>query len=95
LTKQSEEFISKYRDNQDLTNHKNGDFYSDSKQCFLNLSTDLLKYVYFFTLAKSTQNCAVILRKEDVPILETYSGLFSAKGAEIYEYRNPEDFVPH
>jgi len=94
---QEEELIGKFRNSSDyiFNDSKNGDFYSNSRRYFANISTDLLKYVYFLTSAKSggKKNIAVILQTENVPIMEMYPDLFHTKGVDIYEYRKPEDTV--
>jgi hypothetical protein len=91
--REEQKCIRKYRGNADYSFHndKHCDFYSGEQRVFVNLTTDLLKYVYFFTHVKDDYengrtNYALLTQPEDVPIAEMYPKLTELEGLEIYEY---------
>jgi len=91
--REEQKCIKKYRSNADYSNHNNKDcdFYAGSQRIYVNLTTDLLKYVYFFTQVKEDYengrtNYALITQTEDLPIAEMYPKLSELEGWEIYEY---------
>lgn len=76
-----------------------GDYEDWPYRYFCNPACDLLKFVYFFSAAKSTmevyQNTpyikhelcyAICIRPEDEPILEMYPDVMEMEGLEVYEY---------
>lgn len=87
------DFIDKVRKNIPLCeNRKQGDFIFSRYQFFVNPATDLLKYVYFFSEAKSDLyygkkelKYIIFSPEKDLPILQMYSDIYNAEGVEIYE----------
>jgi len=75
----------------------NGDYEAWPYRYFVNIATDLLKYVYFFAAAKSLiafreeyageLNYAIVLPRRDFPILRMYLDALNMEGLKIYEYR--------
>ena len=76
-----------------------GDYEDWPYRYFCNPACDLLKFVYFFSAAKSTmevyQNTpeikhelcyAICIRPEDKPILEMYPDVMEMEGLKVYEY---------
>lgn len=76
-----------------------GDYEDWPYRYFCNPACDLLKFVYFFSAAKSTREVyqnmpyikhelcyAVCIRPEDRPILEMYPDVMEMEGLEVYEY---------
>jgi len=73
-----------------------GDYEAWPYRCFINSTTDLLKYVYFFSAAKSLiasrenytseLNYAIILPERDFPILDMYPDVSEMEGLEIIEH---------
>ena len=91
--REEQKCIKKYRGNVDYSNHndKNCDFYAGSQRIYVNLTTDLLKYVYFFTQVKDDYesgrtNYSLITQTEDMPIAEMYPKLLEMEGWEVHEY---------
>jgi hypothetical protein len=68
--------------------NKWGDFEVHPRRYFVNTTTDLLKYVYFFTKIKSGTpiKYSIIAPKEDFPIIKVYPKLLEQEGVQIHEY---------
>ena len=74
-------------------NNKLGDFENYPRRYFVNSTTDLLKYVYFFSEAKSNGiiKYSIFIPKNDLPILRMYPKILETEGLEIYEYKRPQN----
>jgi hypothetical protein len=79
--------IEEIRENREDSNFlSKADFEDDYCRYFVNLTTDLLKYVHFFIEAKSSNNkYSIVVPKEDVSIVQMYPKI--AEGVKIYVYR--------
>ncbi len=78
-----------------------GDYECQSKRYFVNITSDLLKFVYFFSAAKSQLalkkkldaftatelQYAIIFLERDRPILRMYQDLLDMEGLSFYVYR--------
>lgn len=83
----------------------NGDYEQSPYRVFVNITTDLLKYVYFFAAAKehiiyletlapqfpTELKYAIVLPKRDFPILEIYPDVLELEGLYIHEYEHSEN----
>lgn len=77
-------------------NLQQGDFEEWPYRYFINIATDLLKYVYFFAAAKeliqrrkehhSELNYAFALPRRDLPILHMYPDVMEMEGLEVIEH---------
>jgi hypothetical protein len=90
-----QECIKDCRESKDYSFHKDKDcdFYNGNQRIYVNLTTDLLKYVYFFVQLKDDfedgrTNYQLLAQTEDLPIAEMYPKLLELEGCKIYEYRN-------
>jgi hypothetical protein len=63
-----------------------GDFCVKNHYAFLNLATDLLKYIYFFIAAKNTsREHSIFIQSRDRPIAEMYPKIMQQ--VNIYDYQ--------
>jgi hypothetical protein len=86
--KSEEIFIEQMRgNNPECQDVRWGDFEAHPRRYFVNSTTDLLKYVYFFSEVKSgiQLDFSIVLPKWDFPILEMYPDVIKAKGVEVRE----------
>ena len=89
-----EEHIKKERGSRpECLGNGEGDFEAWPQRFFINITSDLLKYVYFFAAIKNSiaynlQNprYAIITTKQDYPILRIYPELKTWKGWDLYVY---------
>jgi hypothetical protein len=82
------DFIEQTRgNNSELQDKRWGDFEVYPRRYFMNSTTDLLKFVYFFSEVKSgiQLNFSIVLPKWDFPILEMYPDVMGMEGLEIHE----------
>jgi hypothetical protein len=79
----------------DFSNDRNGDFYYEPRWYFANLTTDLLKFVYFFVAVRQNRNeqFSIIVPPEDSPIVKMYPQIM--KEVEVLEYRENKDGHAH
>jgi len=70
-------------------NNKWGDFDAPPRRFFVNITTDLLKYAYFFTEVKSGNavKYSIIAPTQDIPIIHTFPRLIEKEGVQIHEYK--------
>jgi len=92
------------RDSCKLSNPAQGDYEQWPYRFFANPSTDLLKFVYFFSAAKSLSQSltnelpsppevryALCFRPQDKAILRMYPDVLELEGLKLYEYRPKKD----
>jgi len=95
---EEKDFINECRGNSPkCLEPKDGDYEEWPYRYFVNTTTDLLKYIYFFAAAKSLikyrkqnsseLNYAIILPEHDYEILRMYPDVIDMEGMEFYEYR--------
>ena len=76
-----------------------GDIETYSRRLFVNPASDLLKYVRFFSAAKTyliqraepsyyTITIEIYVHKEDQPIVEMYPDLCGLEGLSVHVYRS-------
>ena len=89
------------RNSEEIHDPAQGDYEAWPYRYFVNTTTDLLKFVYYFAAAKfllalrrehySELNYALILPKHDFGTLRIYPDIVNMEGAEFYEYRPAEN----
>lgn len=96
------DFIKKCRRDKNKTSGPTqGDYEDWPYRRFVNIATDLLKYVYFFAAVKkliaantvpiSEMNYSIALPKQDFPIIRMYPDVIEKEGLVFYEYISPEN----
>lgn len=97
ISKEESRIINFQGDNPKCDSPKAGDYEAWPYRYFVNITTDLLKYVYYFAAAKSLMefrkehaselNYAIILPKKDYGILRMYLDVVLMEGMKFYEYK--------
>jgi hypothetical protein len=97
-----EDFIASCRDGKEKTSGPaQGDYEDWPYRRFVNIATDLLKYMYFFAAVKNLiatrtaypneLNYSIALPKRDFSIIKMYPDVLEKEGVVFYEYIPPEN----
>jgi hypothetical protein len=91
-------------DNSSCYSKKEGDYEEKGWRHFINIATDLLKYVYFFSQVKSgievreRSQCSerlvkysLTLPRSDFPIVRMYPDVLNSEVVQFYEYKPQND----
>jgi len=93
-----DDYISRCReDHPKCREPAEGDYENWPYRFFVNIATDLLKFVYYFVAVKSLisfrkehfseRNYAIVLPRRDFGILNMYPDVIQMEGARFYEYK--------
>jgi hypothetical protein len=104
---EEDDYIVQCRGESPKCREKEGDYEDWPYRYFVNIATDLLKYVYYFAAMKSLANLrkmiaegpypdtelnyAIILSEQDFAILRMYPDMKEIEGARFFAYKHPED----
>ena len=96
--KREDDYISRCReDHPKCREPAQGDYENWPYHFFVNIATDLLKFVYYFAAVKSLiafrkehfseLNYAIVLPRRDFGIMNMYPDIIEMEGARFYEYK--------